>query len=822
MKEIRYFSLPVANLHADWPVLEVWLTLDDGEQRRYERALERFDDLSALYREVATDDLPSMPGWPASVEGGPQSLMAGMVLGLQRAAGHQVEFLKPLAPHKDAAVRFVVEHDHADTAIAAVELAIKLFAAWLGERAERMRRVPQLHAEFGRLHAMARETATPADTRALIRAAIGHDIPWYRMDREPFDPILGDFRLRSNGLLRLGHGRHRLTLDGMFCVERMERWHGLARHRPSRLTWLQRSSGLPVCDTDARVCLGSTRVRKTLRAWDGPVWIASTTGSGLLEMAPIPAERLQGVVDEMLGNGAEVMIGRCPAGRRLEVLWIAGQLCGVRSSEGLVSLESERSCPLAAQSLCERLALMLQSDCLSVALIESNGEWRILDFDLDPHLERFATNAAAQERVAALRLGSLYPEGSTARIPIVAITGTNGKTTTCHMVESILRQAGYRTGMASSVGSRVNGQSVSELEDGYLPGHLTVLGHPELDIAVLESTRGGARSVGLGFDHCDVAACLNVAAEHLNDELGLRSVEELAELKHWIALRARRAIVLNFDDPYTREMMARTGGLALTVVSVRHTAQTLASRQPAAAYCSRESISGEDWIAMTDSMGTRPIVRVRDVPMALGGLASYNLSNAAHAVALCAALGVGDDAIAAGLTRFEPGFDQLPGRLNLYQVQDFFVLFDYAHNPHGVQALMSMIDKLPFIGWKRLNFAVSGRRSDDFAREVAALVAGRFDHYLCTNYAAIYHRRPDEMPKLLRAELLAQGVDERQIGIVETANEGIVASLESAKPGDLVVFLVGKTLREQWKLIESFGPVRPVAGLPASAPDASA
>lgn len=811
MRQLRCFILPVANLHADWPVMEVWLNFAGRERALFEQArAARRGQLVALWQRVAGVEIADANPMPRSLPDA-AGLMADLTLALQRAAGHAVGLTAVLEARADADIRFVVEYDHADVAQAASRLARELLETWLQSDSPDAPVIAELERSFLALQAEAAGKATPADARALIAAAIDLGIPWYRMDREPFDPIRGEFRLRRHGLLRFGHGRHRRTLDGVFCVERLERWHGLVRRRSARLAWL-RQSGLPVCATQAAVCLGTSRARRLFARLEGPLWVEGESGDGLIEAVPMTDRgQLAAAAERLQHRHTELLVGKAPTGQRLDVLWIGGAVRGARAGSRVLALDGSPALSIDVGVLCERLAGMVQTGCLSVALVESAEGWQILDFDLNPRLERWTSDGQALDQAAVALLTWLFPDGRDGRIPIIAVTGTNGKTTTCHMIESILRGAGWCTGVATSLGSQVNGNWISELEDGFLPGHLSVLGHPEVDVAILESTRGGARSVGLGFDHCALATCLNVAADHLDDELGLRSVEELAELKRWIAWRARRGVVLNHDDASCRAMIERAGDRPVTLVSVTRGAAALADSWPqASAFFTVESCRGSPWIAVTDSGGTRPLVAVHDIPLTLDGRAAYNTSNAAHAAALCALLGVDDRHIAAGLEALRPDFECMPGRLNLHQVGDFRVLFDYAHNPHGVEAVMAAIERMPVQGRRRVNFSVSGLRSDNFVREVAARVAGRFDHYVCTNYAALYGRPPGAIPGILRAELLARGVEESRIEVVADADAAVQASLESARPGDLVVFLVGKTLRAQWKLIERFGTVTPV------------
>ncbi len=793
--------------------MEVWLKCERQEELEILRAdANRFDDLRELCLRVAGQSILKADQYRS----GPielAQLLADIALALQLAVGHVVRETKLLAPHEEAEIRFVIEYDHGDVAALARDLAKDLVEAWLLGGGVGANAVSEMKTVFQELQSVADRTATPRDANALIKAARELGIPRYRMDREPFDPIEGDFRLRPNGLLRFGHGRHRLTVDGVFCIERLPHLHPMVRHRATRLDWLKKS-GLPFFDSKAQTCLGASRARRLFGRLNAPVWIEPEAADGLIQAMAITDEaQLVEAVHHQLGGHGELLIGESPPGRRLDILWINGIVMGVAGSRqsALPDKTPELAEDPRCGAVCARLAEILGAGCLGVALVDSPQGWKVMDFDLNPRLDYFISDAERLQAAALSLMRWLFPDNSKGRIPIIAVTGTNGKTTTCHMIEAILIEAGYRTGMATSLGSRVAGEWISELEDGFLPGHLAVLSDQQVDVAILESTRGGARSVGLGFDHCSLSACLNVAADHLNDVLGLRTVEELAEVKQWIAHRAENGMVLNYDDSSARAMIDEAVGCPVTVVSTERGAKDLVRVLPsAAAFCTLESHRDRSWLVLSDSVETRPLVAVDDIPMTLKGLAKHNVSNAAHAAALCASLGVDDVYIAKGLSALKPDFDSVPGRLNLHSVGEFRVLYDYAHNPHGVAAVMDFVDRLPVRGMRRINFSVSGLRSDDFAREVASLVAGHFDDYICTNYAAIHHRSPGEVPSILRSELLDRGVADSQIRIIEKADEAILASLASAQPGDLIVFLVGKSLRQQWKLVQTFGKVSPV------------
>ena len=363
------------------------------------------------------------------------------------------------------------------------------------------------------------------------------------------------------------------------------------------------------------------------------------------------------------------------------------------------------------------------------------------------------------------------------RIPVALITGTNGKTTTARMCARILRAAGLEVGLSSTEGIWINDRPLDEGDYAGPGGARMILRHPEAGAAVLETARGGLLRRGLGVNEADVSLITNIAADHLGD-FGSRTLTELLEIK-WIISRAVErsgTLVLNADDLLLLEQARQHAG-ALTWFS-------LDPDQNAAEF----RLAG-DWLIRDRGGQRQRLCRIDEIPLTLGGAARHNIANALAAAAVCSCLGVGPEAVAAGLTTMQQ--DDNPGRGNLYQVNGVTVFVDFAHNPHAVAAVASLTAALP-AKRRLLAFAQAGDRTDELLRESArggwALHPDRVIIAELAKYAR--GRSTGEVYAILRDELLRSGCPPTQIRHVETELEALDQALDWAEPGDLLVMLV--------------------------------
>jgi cyanophycin synthetase len=421
-------------------------------------------------------------------------------------------------------------------------------------------------------------------------------------------------------------------------------------------------------------------------------------------------------------------------------------------------------------------------------------------------------------------LDMLFPPGSPSRIPIAAITGTNGKTTTTRMTAHIMKMAGHNVGLTTSDGVYI---------DGHLsvPGDMTgpsaarmVLRDPKVDVAVLETARGGLLRSGMGYRRATVGAVLNVAADHLGLR-GIETVEELARVKRTVVEVADDTAVLNADDPLCLKMAdyTRAEHLCYVTMNPRHALVRAHIAAEGRAVALEEGMSGH-MITIYDQGRHLPLMWTHLIPATVGGKAVHNVQNAMFATAIAYSMGVGLDGIRQGLSTFDNTFFQAPGRLNIHDAHPFKVILDYAHNPHAVQAMMRLVDNLDAEGRKICVLSAPGDRRDVDIREIATLTAGHFAHYICRRDDDPRGRRPDEVPAMLRDALLAAGVDDAAVEVVVDEQEAVHRALELAQVGDLVL-VMGDKISRCWRQITSFAPrlarPEPEAKAPPAAPAAS-
>jgi cyanophycin synthetase len=413
--------------------------------------------------------------------------------------------------------------------------------------------------------------------------------------------------------------------------------------------------------------------------------------------------------------------------------------------------------------------------------------------------------------VAGPVLDMLFPEGTPYRIPIAAITGTNGKTTTTRMVGHILKLSGCTVGMTTSDGVYIDGElTVSGDMTGPWASHL-VLRDPSVDAAVLETARGGIVRAGLGWRKCKVGAVLNVAADHLGMG-GIKDLDELAEVKRVVVEVAQEWCVLNADDERVAAMAAHSPGKPIYVTMRRENALVRKHiRDKGRAVALEEGLNGR-MIVLYEGEEQIPLLWARQIPATVEGHAIHNIQNAMFATAIAHAMGISLENIRQGLRTFTTDFFQTPGRMNFYNELPFRVLLDYAHNSHGMTAMAQTIRGLTVNGRRLGVLAAPGDRRDEDILDLARAAAPAFDFILLREDDHLRGRKPGESGELLRQGLLAAGFPSDRIAPGIYGEEAAVQSaLETAQPGDLLV-IFGDNLDRSWHQIVTFG--RP-AGTPA-------
>ncbi len=408
--------------------------------------------------------------------------------------------------------------------------------------------------------------------------------------------------------------------------------------------------------------------------------------------------------------------------------------------------------------------------------------------------------------IDALPRGADVPWTELGAIPVVLVTGTNGKTTTSRLVAKMARLAGLVVGCTTTDIAQVGDRAVDRGDCTGPAGARLVLRDRETEVAVLETARGGILRRGLAVEEACGALVTNVTADHLG-HYGVMDVPTMARVKGVVGdvVVPDGRVVLNAEDP---ELVALAKSYRAPVAFF-----SLDPRAPAlVAHMAR---GGDAWFLRDDALvrstrdGERVLAKVDEVPIAYGGAARFNLANALGASALASTMGFAEDAIVDGLRSFQPSFDDNPGRSNLVELGGVQILIDFAHNPDGLTNVFALVAKLRVpAGRLAILCGYGGDRSDDSVRASARLIREQQPALVVLRDLAGYQRgrKEGEMRALFRAELVASGL--RDADIEDAASE--VASLRRAlgwsKPGDMIVILAH---------LESAG-VRALLGVPAS------
>jgi len=428
----------------------------------------------------------------------------------------------------------------------------------------------------------------------------------------------------------------------------------------------------------------------------------------------------------------------------------------------------------------------------------------IVEVNAAPGFRMHVAPSEGQPRdVAGSVIDMLFPLGQESRIPIAAITGTNGKTTTSRMLGHIMKASGKIVGMTSTDGVYVDGKlSVKGDMTGPKSAQM-VLRDPTVDFAVMETARGGLVRSGLGFRHSDVAACLNVTGDHLGLG-GIETVEQLAVVKRIVIESATKTAVLNADDINCLKMAdyADVSSIFYVTINPNHTLVKEHIKAGGQAIVLEQGMSG-DMLTIYDNGLHMPVLWSHVIPATLEGKAIHNVRNAMFAAAMAYSFGVDLDNIRHGLRTFDTSYFQAPGRMNVFDEHPFKVILDYGHNPAALGAMAGLAERLDVKGRRIVVLSVPGDRRDQDVADAAQILSGKFDHYICKADDDRRNRGDDEIPQMFRAEFLKNGISEDQISVVPNEEDAVAASLGMAQPGDLVI-IFGDNSPRCWKQIIYF------------------
>ncbi len=376
----------------------------------------------------------------------------------------------------------------------------------------------------------------------------------------------------------------------------------------------------------------------------------------------------------------------------------------------------------------------------------------------------------------------LFPPGVNHSIPIVAVTGTNGKTTTTRLISHILGFKGSVVGMASTDGVIIDNIPILKGDYSGPEGALKVMMDSTINQAVLEVARGGILRRGLGFKECDVGVLLNISSDHLG-EGGIDTLEELTRLKSTVteAVKTSGYAIFNADDPLVLSCIDKSKGRPI-LFSKDLENQALKTNFEKGNL--NVTIKGDNIIIQKKGL-TSTVANLIEIPITFDGKAGFNIENVMAAVGATAAMGLNEEQIRAGLVTFTPSIGQLPGRMNVIDMGDFKVVVDYGHNIGAINATGDFIKGLMPGRKIRMAHGVGNRRRDDIF-EFAVVLSKYYDHIVLCD-ADPRGRKAGETVQIVQQGLLKGGFKPDMITVVLDEKEATKISLEMARQGDLVV-----------------------------------
>lgn len=469
-------------------------------------------------------------------------------------------------------------------------------------------------------------------------------------------------------------------------------------------------------------------------------------------------------------------------------------------------------------AMCRRAALAVGLDIAGIDLIapdisrsirETGGG--VVEVNAAPGFRMHLEPSEGRPRdVAKPVIDMLFPRGQRGGIPIYAVTGTNGKSTTARMLTRILCESGLNVGLTTTSGVYIGNERVMKADASGPKSARLLLRDPTVDAAVLETARGGILREGLAFDACDVGAVLNISSDHLGLK-GVDTLDDLAAVKSVVveSVKRRGVSVLNADDPYTLRMARHArgrigwftmrGGIDMPGFLQAHAASGGLVVAP-------EPGDGGLWIVIHDAGQRIELMPVAEIPAALGGSAAFNVQNAMAAALMAYGDGVEVEFIRRGLAAFTNSFEDSPGRLNIHDGHGFRVIFDYAHNPAGLRALGEVVQAQRQRHGRAIGMiSIPGDRRDGDIREMGQIAAGLFDEVVFREDETGRGRPKGQVMALLREGAISAGAAPDRVHCIVREKDAAHFCLGWARPGDLVV-MTPTDVDGLWRQIQTFRP----------------
>lgn len=446
--------------------------------------------------------------------------------------------------------------------------------------------------------------------------------------------------------------------------------------------------------------------------------------------------------------------------------------------------------------LAERISCLVDLDicgvdvvasCIEMPLVENGGG--IVEVNAAPGFRMHTNPTAGKPRpVGEAVVDMLFPPGCESRIPIITITGTNGKTTTARLCAHIAKMAGKSVGLTTSDGIYIRNQLIQKGDTTGPASAQVVLRDPAVDFAVLETARGGILRAGVAYDWSNAAVVTNIAEDHL----GLRDVHTLEDLARVKAVTVERVqpegyAILNAEDRMT-PILRDHADCRLAFFSLDPQNVTFRAHIDAGGL---GATIENNWLMLYENGIRVALTEERNVPISFGGKARFNLANALAAVLATFATKIAVSDIVSGLQSFFQSATTTPGRVNIVDFDGFRLMIDYAHNAHGLRAVSELAEGLRR-GRLVCVLGLPGDRRDVDIRESGRVIARVFDRVIIRDDIDLRERASGEVAALIREGLHEGGLTDAQIAYRADEGEAVALAVKEALPGDLILYIADK------------------------------
>lgn len=458
-------------------------------------------------------------------------------------------------------------------------------------------------------------------------------------------------------------------------------------------------------------------------------------------------------------------------------------------------------------SMAERISKIIDLDICGIDIMttditkplsETGGA--VLEVNAGPGFRmHLAPTSGLPRNVAAPVIDKLFPQkGDTGRIPIIAITGTNGKTTTSRLIAHIAKMNGHRVGYTTSDGVYIQNRL---LMTGDCTGPASaefVLKDPTVNFAVLECARGGLLRAGLGFKKCDVGIVTNVAADHLGLK-GIHTIEQLAKVKGVIpeTVLPDGYAILNADDDLVYDMR-RSVNCNVALFSMNENNPRIKAMQRLNGIT---AIYENGFVTICRGEWKMRIMRAENIPLTYGGKAKFMIQNVLAGILAAHVQGISIEDMKAGLETFIPSASQTPGRLNLFKFENFTILLDYAHNAAGMRALQKFTDELEATVKVGIIAGIGDRRVED-NNEMGSIAAEMFDEIIIRQDKRLRGKTEEELIKMLNDGIKMKDPNKKTT-IIPSEKEAITYAVKNAVKGSLII-LCSDVIPDALDLVKKF------------------